>query len=206
MAKIDFYFDFLSPYSYLASLRLRRLRAEFGGEIVFHVVDLAAAKEAIGNTRPAFHLLPRKLRYLKADLARWAARYEAPLVFPDTLAHVDLKAAARLNRGFLCAARRGAGEAYLNAAFAALWAERREPSDATLRDVAAKAALDPAQIAAAADAPETIAEYARENLEAQARGVFGVPTFIAGDQLFWGNDRLDFLEEYLRDPQAAVHP
>jgi 2-hydroxychromene-2-carboxylate isomerase len=206
MAKIDFYFDFLSPYSYLATFRLPRLRAEFGAEVIFHVVDLEAAKEAIGNTRPAAHLLPRKLRYLKADLARWAARYKAPLVFPETLAHVDLKAAARLNRGFLCAAQRGAGEAYLNAAFAALWAARREPSDATLRAAAAKAGLDPAQIAAAADAPETIAEYARENLEAQARGVFGVPTFIVGDQLFWGNDRLDFLEEYLRDPQAAVHP
>ncbi|HUY20510.1 MAG TPA: 2-hydroxychromene-2-carboxylate isomerase [Candidatus Binataceae bacterium] len=205
MAKVDFYFDFLSPYSYLATFRLPRLRAEFGAEIVFHVVDLEAAKQAIGNTRPASHLLPRKLRYLKTDLARWAARYQAPLAFPETLAHVDLKAAARLNRGFLYATRRGAGEAYLTAAFAALWQARREPSEATLKDVAAKAGLDPRELAAAADAPETIAEYARENLEAQARGVFGVPTFVVGDQLFWGNDRIDFLEEYLRDPGAAVH-
>lgn len=206
MATIDFYFDFVSPYSYLATFQLPRLRAEFGGEIVFHVIDLEAAKQAIGNTRPASHLLPKKLRYLKADLARWAARCRAPLAFPETLAHFDLKAAARLNRGFLCATRRGAGEAYLKAVFAALWEARREPSDATLKDAAAKAGLDPTEIAAAADAPETIAEYARENLAAQARGVFGVPTFIVGDQLFWGNDRIDFLEEYLRDSGAAVHP
>jgi len=206
MAKVDFYFDFLSPYSYLATFRLARLRDEFGAELVFHVIDLDAAKEAIGNTRPAAHLLPKKLRYLKADLARWAARHGAPLVFPETLAHFDLKAAARLNRGFLYAARRGAAEAYIKAAFGVLWAAGREPGDATLRDVAAKAGLDPAELAVAADSPETIAEYARENQAAQARGVFGVPTFVAGDQLFWGNDRIDFLEEYLRDPEAGVHP
>ncbi len=206
MAKVDFYFDFLSPYSYLATFRLPRLRDECGAELVFHVIDLEAAKEAIGNTRPAAHLLPKKLRYLKADLARWATRYRAPLAFPERLAHVDLKAAARLNRGFLYAARRGVAEPYLNAAFGALWVAGREPGEATLKDVAAKAGLDPAELAAAADAPETIAEYARDNQAAQARGVFGVPTFVAGDQLFWGNDRIDFLEEYLRDPKAGVHP
>jgi 2-hydroxychromene-2-carboxylate isomerase len=206
MAKVDFYFDFLSPYSYLATFRLPRLRREFGAEIVFHVVDLDAARSAIGNNRPPSHTLPRKLRYLKADLGRWAARYRAPLAFPDNLARFDMKAAAKLNRGFICAAARGAAEPYLNAAFAALWAEGREPGDTTLRAVAAKAGLDPDELAAAADAPETVAAYARENLAVQARGVFGVPSFIAGDQLFWGNDRIDFLEEYLRDPGAAVHP
>ncbi|SRR5579875_221672 len=206
MAKVDFYFDFLSPYSYLATFRLARLRNEFGAELAFHAIELEAAKEAIGNTRPAPHLLPKKLRYLKADLARWASRYNAPLVFPETIAHFDLKAAARLNRGFICAARRGAAEPYMNAAFSSLWASGREPNDAVLKEVAAKAGLDPTELAAGADAPDTIAEYARENQAAQARGVFGVPTFIAGDQLFWGNDRIDFLEEYLRDPNAAVHP
>ncbi|MGH7907484.1 MAG: DsbA family protein, partial [Candidatus Binataceae bacterium] len=75
MATVDFYFDFPSPYSYLATFRISRLERDFGANIMYHAIDLEAAKAAIGNTRPASHLLPKKFRFLKADLSRWADRY-----------------------------------------------------------------------------------------------------------------------------------
>ncbi|MBF6569313.1 MAG: 2-hydroxychromene-2-carboxylate isomerase [Candidatus Binataceae bacterium] len=206
MATIEFYFDFLSPYSYLANIQIAALREQPGVEIRFHAIDLEAARNAIGNNRPASHLLPKKLHYLKADLSRWSAKYRVPLIFPDNLASYDSQSAARLNRGFIVAARDGAGEQYRKAAFSALWVDSRAPGDATLATVASAAGLKPAELRAAVDSPEVIAAFDRENREAHSRGVFGVPSFIVDDQLFWGNDRIDFVTEYLRDPAVAVHP
>ncbi|MGH7907441.1 MAG: DsbA family protein, partial [Candidatus Binataceae bacterium] len=151
------------------------------------------------------HLLPKKFRFLRADLSRWAARYGAPLVFPEKLASFDREASARLNRGFIFASHHGAGDRYLKAAFGEIWGRGREPSGAMLRAVSAAAGIAAAELIAGADSANIIEEYERENRLAQERGVFGAPTFIAGDQIFWGNDRIDFLEEYLRDSSNAIH-
>jgi len=75
MAKIDFYFDFVSPYAYLANLRLPKLAREHGCEIAYHAIDLAAAKAAAGNTAPPTAAMPAKLKYAIADFARWGERY-----------------------------------------------------------------------------------------------------------------------------------
>jgi 2-hydroxychromene-2-carboxylate isomerase len=204
MAKVDFYFDFISPYSYLATFRLPELVERHGVELDYHAIDLEAAKLAAGNTRAPNHALPKKLRYLCADLRRCAEIYGVPLKFPEGPSAFDVSATARLNRGFLWAKRHKKEKPYLTNGFAAVWVRGDKLDDEALRKIAAASGLEPEGFLRALASDELAKEFGRENLAAQERGVFGVPTFIVDDQLFWGNDRIEFLEEYLRDPAKAV--
>lgn len=195
MKTVDFYFDFLSPYAYLAAHRLTDLAEAHRDRATFvpHVIDLVAARFKAGNNGPFNRDQPAKMKCLGQDLKRWAARYGLEMGFPqgfDT---------ARLNRGYLHAQQKGKGAYYMKAAFAAVWAKSGNPTDEALqRRVAEEAGLPASELLAAMDAPETLAVYARENEAAQARGIFGVPIFTVDDQIYWGNDRIEFLEDYLR--------
>jgi 2-hydroxychromene-2-carboxylate isomerase len=195
MKHVDFYFDFMSPYAYLASTRLPALVQSFKGRAEFdsHAIDLVAARFAAGNNGPFNRNIPRKIKYLMADLARWSKRYGVPLVSPSGMD------TARLQRGFWCAKRRGAGDAYMQAGFRETWGKSGDPNDdALIRRVAEAAGVPGGQLIAEVDSPEIVALYDNENRTAQERGVFGVPIFIADGQMYWGNDRIEFLEEYLR--------
>jgi len=154
MKTVDFYFDFMSPFAYLAANRLLELS--------------------------------RRLR-------RRAKRYGMSFNFPKSLD------TARLNRGCLVAKSRGRGDVFLERAFDAVWGQGGDPAEsALLRRVAEACEIQPESIERDIDSPETTGEYEKENLEAQGRGVFGVPIFLVDDQIYWGNDRIEFLEEYLR--------
>jgi 2-hydroxychromene-2-carboxylate isomerase len=192
MKTVDFYFDFVSPYAYLASSQLPRLVERYGINLVLHPIDLFRAKKAAGNTGPSTREIPPKARYALMDLQRWARRYGVPLSRPKGLD------TARINRGFLWAKSQGAESQYFHAAYAAVWGRGGDPSDPELlRSVVAKAGLPASEFLRGVDAEPILSGYEQENLEAQARGVFGTPTFIVDDQMYWGNDRIDFLEEYL---------
>ncbi|MGH8009706.1 MAG: 2-hydroxychromene-2-carboxylate isomerase, partial [Candidatus Binatia bacterium] len=146
-------------------------------------------------TGPSNREIPAKIKYLMADLQRWAQRYDVPFAFPkgfDT---------ARLNRGYLWAKTQGAEAAdrYFHSAYTEVWARGGDPADsALLRAAAEGAGLSADELLRGVDAQSILQAYDKENQEAQARGVFGVPIFIVDDQMFWGNDRIMFLEEYLR--------
>ncbi|MGH7803898.1 MAG: 2-hydroxychromene-2-carboxylate isomerase [Candidatus Binatia bacterium] len=195
MKTVDFYFDFMSPYAYLAAQRLPDLRERYGkvARFVVRPIALVEARFKAGNTGPFNRDQPAKMKCLMLDLQRWAKRYGVKMGFPKGLE------TARLNRGYLAAEREGKADAYLKAGFDAVWAESGDPSDEKLiRDVAAKAGVSPDGLLKAVDSPEIVAEYEKGNLAAQARGVFGVPIFMVDDQIYWGNDRIEFLEEHLR--------
>jgi 2-hydroxychromene-2-carboxylate isomerase len=193
MKTVDFYFDFVSPYAYLASSQLSRLVERYGINLVLHPIDLFRAKKAAGNTGPSTREIPSKAKYALMDLQRWAKRYGLPLTRPpgfDT---------GRANRGFLWARSRGAENPYFHAAYAAVWGHGGDPGDPQLlRSVAMEARLPVDDFLLGVDAEPTLNAYEQENLEAQARGIFGTPTFIVDDEMYWGNDRIDFLEEYLQ--------
>lgn len=194
MKTVDFYFDFLSPYGYLAAHRLTRLIERYRGRADFrtHAIDLLSARRNAGNTGPFNRDIPAKMKCLMMDLQRWAKRYGIPFAFPKSLD------TARLNRGFLWAQEHGREASYLNAGYAAVWGRGGDPTDTSLiRAVAAEVGLLPDELVAGADSPEIVERYESENREAQGRGVFGVPIFIVDDQIYWGNDRIEFLEEYL---------
>ena len=199
MKTVDFYFDFMSPFAYLAQHRLPKLANRYEGKAKFvcHPIDLIAARFKAGNTGPFNRDQPAKMKALMMDLKRWAKRYDIPMGFPKSLD------TARLNRGYFHAVDQGKGAPYLQGAFRAVWGESGDPADENLiRQVASNAGLVPEKLLAATESAEAARAYQKENDDAQARGVFGVPIFMVDDQIFWGNDRIEFLQEYLDGASA----
>lgn len=190
--QLHFYLDLMSPFAYLAHTQLPDLARRHGLELTYHPVDLPVLKLAAGNTGPSNVTIPIKLRYLLTDMKRWAGRYGVPLSFPKSLE------SALPNKAVLYAADRGQAEPYVTAMWRAVWGEggdMREPG--LLAAVAETMGWDPAELANFVAAPETEERYAKSTRDANARGVFGVPTMLLGEEMWWGNDRLPFFEEFL---------
>ena len=189
---LDFYFDFMSPFAYLAFQKLPGICERYGLELRPHVVDLPKLKLLAGNTGPANVAIPTKFRYLKTDLDRWAGRYGVPLKFPKSL---DTGA---LNRSFLHAHDAGKGPDFIRLAWDGVWGKGGDPTDpALLDDLASTCGLNPEELAAWTASEEAFARLKTATQAAHEAGVFGVPTMIVGDQMWWGNDRLAFMEDAL---------
>lgn len=202
MASIEFYFDFTSPYAYLAHCRLPAIADANGFTIDYVPIDLKAAKLAIGNDGPANIQLPVKMRYIFADLTRWADRYGAPFKVGKDASF----ASERANIGTLHAIERGQACEYVTAVWHASFGSGGSlGSDDLLRDVAGRMGWEPDDLLDFIESDAGREAYAEVNKRAQAKGVFGVPTMIVGETMWWGNDRLDFLENHLanRMPGAA---
>lgn len=194
MRTVDFYFDFISPYSYLAATQIPALmeRNHARAQFHLHAIDMWAARIAAGNTGPSNRQIPRKAACLMADVARWSKRYKVPLGMPKSF---DMH---RLNRAFWFADSRQRGTAFMTNTYRLVWGEGGDPASADLlKSAAAAAGLDGAELLAQADSPEFVALYERETTEAEERGVFGSPFFIVGKEVFWGNDRISFVEAEL---------
>jgi 2-hydroxychromene-2-carboxylate isomerase len=196
-ARVEFFFDFLSPYAYLAWSRVRALCARRGDTLVPRPVLFAALLEHGGQRGPAE--IPAKRRWLVADCLRLAALAGVPFTFPK---HHPFNPIAALR----VALREVAGEQQedvIDALFAAGWADGADlgSPDAIVRALEARG-LDGRDLLARAAEPAAKDALRRKTSDAIARGVFGVPTMIAGDALFWGNDRVEHLELALdgRDP------
>lgn len=189
MQTIDFWYEFASTYSYPSVMRIARLADDAGVQVRWRPFLLGPIFKALGWSDSPFNIYAAKGRYMWRDLERVCAHEGLPLTLPP----------ARFPQNGLTAARLAvAGEApgwtpvFTRAVFTANYAEQKDISDAgVLRtilddlDVAADAAL------AAADTPETKAALRTQTEEAVARGLFGAPSFTVGDELFWGNDRLE---------------
>jgi 2-hydroxychromene-2-carboxylate isomerase len=200
---IAFYFDFISPFSYLAFQRLPALARQHGCDLSCRVIDLAQAKLLAGNTGPTSREQPLKRRYNQKDKERWARRYGVAIENPKSYGP------DRVNKGTFFADDRGATQTYIAHAWRRIWGEGGDmASEALLADTARQCGWDAAAFLAFTASPEAAARYDAATRAAHARGVFGVPTMMIGDEMWWGNDRLDFLEEFLaanaRVPLAAA--
>ncbi|HUB95353.1 MAG TPA: 2-hydroxychromene-2-carboxylate isomerase [Stellaceae bacterium] len=190
---IDFYFDFISPFSYLAYQRLPQLAAQYGHEVTCRVIDLAEAKRLAGNTGPTTREQPLKRRYSQMDKDRWAARYGVPIVNPKSY-DPD-----RLNKGTFFADDHGATHRYVGFAWRLVWGEGGDMADeALLRRAARHCGWSEDEFLAFTLSSEAEARYRAATRAAHEKGVFGVPTMMIGDEMWWGNDRLEFLEAFLR--------
>lgn len=194
--QVEFFYDFRSPYSYLAFTQLRDMDVE----LVLRPMQVLAVMDKVGNV-PTTIVCAAKGRYARADLGRWAQRYGITLNPSDMRAN-DGDA---LSRAVLAAGSPEEAEAITLALYRAVWSEARvlaNSADVIAAIAAAGVATD--AVAAGIDAPETVARLAANTEEAAARGVFGSPTIFVGDDMFFGNDRLDFVREALdRQEQAA---
>lgn len=192
---LQFFLDFMSPFAYLAHQRLPSLARRYGRGITYCPIDLPAAKRAAGNSGPPNVKIPVKLRYLMTDMDRWARRYGVPLKFPVSLD------SGLMNKGLFYAIDRAQAESYAGVAWRRSWGEGGDMGDpALLQEVAAELNWDTGEFLGFLHSEEAEARYDAGNRRAQELGVFGVPTIRIGDQMWWGNDRLDFLEEYLAQP------
>ena len=200
--RIGFYFDFISPYSYLAYQRLPELARRYGYEVDYYVADLASLKQLAGNTSPRMVQMPLKLHYSRIDQQRWAQRYGVPIT-PPPGSHDS----SWLNRGTFYAADRNQCPSYIKAVWTSMRRDGRDlAEESTWRDVAAELGWAAEEFVDFVRSDASLNRYRQASQEAHERGVFGVPTMIVGTEMWWGNDRLDFLEEHLQAAQGQQQP
>lgn len=198
MKTVEFYYDLVSPYSYLAHGELTRICEEHGAELVLKPMLLGAVHNAAGIQAPI--RIKAKARYQAKDIRRWAGHYGLPLDFPDPFPFRTLKTM----RAAMFLKDRGKLEAFTREAFALYWEEGGAPKgleetdeDGPVSEAARRAGVDADEVLAGASAPEAKEDLKSATSEAVERGVFGAPAFFVGDEMFWGNDRLHFVEEAL---------
>lgn len=191
---VDFFFDFVSPYTYLAQTQLPALEKRTGARFRLWPMHLLNLMKQVGNV-PTTVICANKLKYATQDIGRWVARYGVPF---QVNPHVFKGDSTLSLKGALVAQKQGVEEAYNRALFAAYWSEGLDVNDrARLTARLDAAGLDGKAILETADRPEYGELLEKNTGLAAERGVFGSPTFIVGGDLFFGNDRLGFLEERL---------
>ena len=194
MVQIDYFFATISPFVYLAGDRLEAVAARHGATIRYVPINAPALFPRTGGQVLAERHDSRKT-YRLQELRRWSARLGkkldmAPAFFPAN--------PAPSSYAVISAAKVGGGDlAGLVQAFPrAVWAEGRNiAQDEVVQEIVARYGFDPKEIDRGMF---TAAEVYAANLEeAVARGVFGVPFYMVGDERFWGQDRLEDLDLYL---------
>lgn len=189
---VTVYFNFRSPYCYLAS------KSMFG---VLDRFDCHFEWRPLGgwDGRSSPERAKGKLPIARQDVRRWCRRLGIPFS-PPPLTTDPTRAGA----GSLLAEQQGCLREYVVAVMHAEWGEGRDIGQIeVLQDAGRRAGLDPAALTAAVDDPALRARLGEHMQQAQAVGVFGVPSFVVGEEIFWGNDRLDFLAEHLAELGAA---
>ncbi len=190
--KIDFYFDIMSPYSYFAHVKLPDLARKYGYDLKYHPMDIPAAKLAAGNYAPKTVDVPVKFKALVEDFKRWSRRYDVPFTLPRGFD------ARRWNIAALFAIKEGRAEQYVRNAYHKVWVDGVDPGDdGEFVDALSSAGLNAEAAMAYAHSVKGEAEFKKSCIDAHNKDVFGAPIMIVDDQLYWGNDRLHFLEEYL---------
>lgn len=190
---LEFYFDYGSPYSYLADTQVEAIAQRAGAALVRKPMLLGGVFKATGNHSPAE--LPQKSVWSGFDMPMWAKHYGVPFArnpfFPvNTLALMRGAAAAQID---------GLFERYHPAVFKAMWVDGRNLND--MKEIAAvltSAGLDPAKVAARIQDQDVKDRLKATTDEAVARGVFGAPTCFVDSMMFFGNDRLPFVEMALK--------
>ncbi len=190
--QVEFYYDYGSPTTYLAWTQLPAVAERTGAEIVRRPMLLGGVFKATDNQSPV--AVEAKAKWLRRDLERWAERYGVPYQMNP---HFVVNTLA-IMRGAMVAQRDGFLPAYDAAMFKAMWVTGRyleEP--AAIASVLTEAGFDADAIFAGAQDPAIKQALIDATEEAVARGVFGAPTFFVDGEMFFGQDRLIFVEEAL---------
>jgi 2-hydroxychromene-2-carboxylate isomerase len=200
MPHIDFYFDFISPYAYFASRKIRAVAARYGASLTAHPVVFGALLGHHGQLGPAE--IPAKRLFTFNDIVRIAAMDEVPLAGPAVHPFNPLTA-LRLTLAEVAGPDQWP---VIDCLYTAGWGrgiDLGEPE--ALARALTEAGLDGPAMVAATREPAVKAALRQSTEAAIERGVFGVPTFVVGDALVWGADRLHHLELILegRDPVSS---
>ncbi|MHC8410356.1 2-hydroxychromene-2-carboxylate isomerase [Pseudomonas sp. Hz4] len=191
---VEFYFDLGSPATYLAYTQLPKICEQTDSQLIYKPMLLGGVFKATGNASPA--TIPAKGRYMFQDLDRYAKRYGVPLKFNPHFPINTLMLMRAITGMQLRHPERF--QAFIDCLFHALWVEGRDLVDpATVATVLTQNGFDPNEVLALT-ADEEVKATLKDNTEtAVQRGVFGAPSMFVDNQLFFGQDRLDFVIEAL---------
>jgi 2-hydroxychromene-2-carboxylate isomerase len=190
---VEYFFDLSCPWSYLALNRVREAAIRTGGRVVCRPVLVDDVVRQVDSGYPADRTDPVgvRARYQTKDLADWARYCGLILCRPDPWPLRPEWA----QRGAVVAAQSGQGMAYISAVFAALFADNRDISDIdVVKSLAAVAGLDALDFASRIQEASSLEQLSSNAVELVARGGFGTPTLLVGDDLYFGNDRMPLVE------------
>jgi 2-hydroxychromene-2-carboxylate isomerase len=189
MAALEFWYEFGSTYSYPAAMRIEPLAEKAGVELRWRPFLLGPIFKEFGWTDSPFNIYEAKGRYMWRDLTRICEGEGIPLKLPPVRFPQNGLEAARLA---LVGEGDGWTPAFTRAVFLANYAEQKDISDEeTLGAILATLGVDADAALAEASTLPIKDRLKQQTEEAAARGIFGAPSFTIGDELFWGNDRLE---------------
>jgi 2-hydroxychromene-2-carboxylate isomerase len=197
---LEFWFEFGSNYSYLSALRIEALAGAAGVALHWRPFLLGPIFRELGWSSSPFVLQPAKGRYMWRDMEREAAKYGLPWRRPSAFPRSALlpMRVATLGADYPWISEFCRRVMHQN------WVEDREIDDpAPVREALTGLVPDPDAVIAAALAPENKSRLRANTETAAARGVFGAPTFFVGDEMFWGNDRLEDAVALARSQMAG---
>ncbi len=189
---VEFFFDVGSPTVYLAATQLSKIAGRHGATVLWRPFLLGGVFKATGNVSPA--TVPAKSRYMGDDLERFARRYEVPFLF-NPFFPVNTLA---LMRGAVAYQQQGRLDQYIEAIFSAMWVTGKNMNEPTIvAEVLDTIGIEAQEFLVAIAAQDVKDKLKSNTEEAVERGAFGAPTFFVGDEMFFGQDRLDFVEAAL---------
>ena len=197
MMRVELFYDYSSPWTYLACTRIEELCHRHGAELVWRPMLVGGIFNTVNPSvyeareRP----VPAKARYMFKDLHDWARLYGITIKFPPSVFPVN---SVKALRGALFALERGCIGPYSARVFAAYFGEDRDISrDDVLRSIVVEVGLDPDAFFAAIATPAAKERIRANTEECVHRGGFGSPTIFLGDDMYFGNDRLVLVEAAL---------
>jgi 2-hydroxychromene-2-carboxylate isomerase len=186
-ASIDFWFSIGSTYSYLSVMRIEDVARQNSVLFRWRPFDVVAIMTEMENF--PFHTQPVKLRYIWRDVERRAAVHKLPwsAIPPYPVRYISL-----VNRIAFLGTKEGWCAEYAKAAYRLWFVNGQDPSiEPSLSDALREIGQPPDAVIPRAASAETKAELTSETNAARALGIFGSPTFVVGDEIFWGDDRLE---------------
>ncbi len=203
MPQVDYVLSLNSPWAYLGSARVEAIAARHGVRLRILPVDTGVIFPASGGL-PLPKRAPQRQAYRLQELRRWSAFLNMPL----TLKPRHSPFAEPLAAHCVIALRETAGDAaairLAHRVLRAVWAEEQDPGDPPcLARLAAECGQDGEALLALAAEPRWAAQRQADSEAVLARGVFGMPSYLVGEELFWGQDRLDFLDRHLGSLAAS---
>ncbi len=184
----DFYFDFISPYSFLAHKEIRKIEKKASIKIIYKPILLGGLHNLHGIKAPAF--IPAKAKHMIRDCKLIAARNKIKFKFNSYFPIRSLN----LMRGVLVSAEDDFKSYYVDNIFDAIWQDGLNMNDENIiLKVLKNLSVNPKTFALRTTSSSIKDKLKRKTAEAYEKGIFGAPTFVSNNKIFWGQDRIEFV-------------